>query len=43
VENPRGVSRSIAKVEFDGKSVPGPANIPLEDDGIEHHILVVLG
>jgi cyclic beta-1,2-glucan synthetase len=43
VENPRGVSRGIARVEFDGKSVPGPANIPLSDDGIEHHILVVLG
>lgn len=43
VENPRGVSRGIVKVEFDGKSVPGPANIPLADDGAEHHILVVLG
>jgi cyclic beta-1,2-glucan synthetase len=43
VENPRGISRGVARVEFDGKAVPGPANIPLEDDGIEHHILVVLG
>ena len=43
VENPQGVSRGVAKVEFDGKTVPGPANIPLEDDGIEHRILVVLG
>jgi hypothetical protein len=43
VENPRGVCRGIVKVVFDGKSVPGPANIPMEDDGIEHHILVVLG
>jgi cyclic beta-1,2-glucan synthetase len=43
VENPRGASRGVARVEFDGKSVPGPANIPLVDDGIEHHILVVLG
>jgi cyclic beta-1,2-glucan synthetase len=43
VENPRGVNRGIARVEFDGKSVPGPANIPLEDDGIDHRILVILG
>ncbi len=43
VENPRGICRGVARVEFDGKSVPGPANIPLSDDGIEHNILVVLG
>ncbi len=43
VENPRGVSHGISKVDFDGKSVPGPANIPLQDDGVEHQILVVLG
>jgi cyclic beta-1,2-glucan synthetase len=43
VENPRGVSRGVARVEFDGKAVPGPANIPLADDGLEHHILVILG
>jgi cyclic beta-1,2-glucan synthetase len=43
VENPKGVCRGVSKVEFDGKCVPGPANIPLADDGNEHHILVVLG
>jgi cyclic beta-1,2-glucan synthetase len=43
VENPAGVSRGVARTELDGKAVPGPANIPLMDDGIEHHILVVLG
>jgi cyclic beta-1,2-glucan synthetase len=43
VENPRGVSRGVARVEFDGKAVPGPANIPLADDGIEHQIIVILG
>jgi cyclic beta-1,2-glucan synthetase len=43
VENPRGVSRGIARVESDGKVIPGPANIPLSDDGAKHHILVVLG
>ena len=43
VENPRGVSRGVARVELDGKAVPGPANIPLADDGIEHQIVVILG
>jgi cyclic beta-1,2-glucan synthetase len=43
VENPRGVSRGIAKVDIDGKSGPAPAMIPLSDDGAQHHILVVLG
>ena len=43
VENPRSVSRGVAKVELDGKTLPGSANIPLEDDGIEHHVLVTLG
>jgi cyclic beta-1,2-glucan synthetase len=43
VENPRGVSRGIARVEFDGNAVPGPANIPLADDGAEHQIVVILG
>jgi len=43
VENPRGVSRGIARVEFDGKTVAGSANITLADDETEHHLLVVLG
>jgi len=43
VENPRGVCRGVSRVEFDGKAVPGPANIPLSDDGVEHHITVELG
>jgi len=43
VENPNGVCRGVARVECDGKSVPGPANIQLSDDGIAHRILVVLG
>jgi len=43
VENPRGVSRGVARVEFDGNAVPGPANIPLADDGVEHQIVVILG
>ena len=43
VENPHGVSRGVARVEFDGNAVPGPANIPLADDGVEHQIVVILG
>jgi cyclic beta-1,2-glucan synthetase len=43
VENPAGVSRGINRVELDGKTLAGSANIPLADDGIEHQILVVLG
>jgi cyclic beta-1,2-glucan synthetase len=43
VENPRGVCRGVSRVEFDGRAVPGPANIPLEDDGKEHQIVVTLG
>jgi cyclic beta-1,2-glucan synthetase len=43
VENPRSVCRGVSRVEFDGNSVPGLANIPLSDDGVEHRITVVLG
>jgi cyclic beta-1,2-glucan synthetase len=43
VENPRGVSRGIARVEFDGNTISGPAIIPMADDGREHHVLVILG
>jgi cyclic beta-1,2-glucan synthetase len=43
VENPKGVSRGIAKIELDGKPVAGFPNIALVDDGSEHQVLVVLG
>jgi cyclic beta-1,2-glucan synthetase len=43
VENPRGVSRGIARVECDGKQITIGMNIPLADDGMEHQVLVVLG
>lgn len=43
VENPRGVCRGVATVEFDGNAVPSPANIPLADDGKEHQVVVILG
>jgi cyclic beta-1,2-glucan synthetase len=43
VENPRSVSRGIYRAELDGRQLPNSANIPLVDDGVEHHILVILG
>jgi cyclic beta-1,2-glucan synthetase len=41
VENPRGVSRGVASVELDGIALAGA--IPLADDGVIHHVRVVLG
>jgi cyclic beta-1,2-glucan synthetase len=44
VENPHGVSRGVAHLEFDGKELPdGTASIPLADDGAAHRVRVVLG
>jgi cyclic beta-1,2-glucan synthetase len=44
VENPRGVSRSVARAELDGKPLPHtPVKIPLVDDGAIHNVRVVLG
>ena len=43
VENPSHVARGVALTELDGKVLPGPANIPLADDGAVHLIRVVLG
>jgi cyclic beta-1,2-glucan synthetase len=43
VENPSGVTRGIGLVELDGKLLPGPANIPLADDGAVHQVRIVLG
>jgi cyclic beta-1,2-glucan synthetase len=43
VENPRGVSRGISRVELDGNLLPNTANIPIVDDGAEHQVLVILG
>ena len=49
VENPDGVSRGIAKVELDGVAVtgtphpPSGAEVPLNDDGGEHRVKIVLG
>ena len=44
VENPRGVSRGIARIELDGATLTGEeTRIPLADDGATHRIRVVLG
>ncbi|RIL05060.1 MAG: glycosyl transferase [Proteobacteria bacterium] len=44
VENPRGVSRGVTRVELDGESLRAPsASIPLADDGAVHRVRVVLG
>jgi cyclic beta-1,2-glucan synthetase len=43
VENPRGVSRGVTRVELDGMLLQGnPALIPLSDDGATHAVRVVL-
>lgn len=44
VENPRGVTRGVARVELDGVALAGTrAPIPLEDDGATHRVHVILG
>ena len=43
VENPRGVSRGVARVELDGAALEGAASIPLTDDGLTHRVRIVLG
>jgi cyclic beta-1,2-glucan synthetase len=44
VENPQGVSRGVAQVDLDGKTLPGgPVRVPLADDGLAHKLRVTLG
>ena len=44
VENPRGVSRGVARAELDGKPLPHtPVKVPLIDDGAVHNVRVVMG
>ncbi|HSP97487.1 MAG TPA: glucoamylase family protein [Candidatus Dormibacteraeota bacterium] len=44
VENPRGVTRGVTRVDLDGASLAGtPAPIPLADDGRAHRVRVTLG
>lgn len=42
VENPHGVCRGIAALEFDG-AAQATDDIPLKDDGEKHSVRVVLG
>jgi cyclic beta-1,2-glucan synthetase len=44
VENPRGVSRGIAQIEVDGRSLAsGSASLPLTADGATHRVRAILG
>jgi cyclic beta-1,2-glucan synthetase len=44
VENPRGVTRGVTRVELDGAALPDTIrHIPLADDGATHRVRVVLG
>ncbi len=44
VENPKGVSRGVSRLELDGEALaPGGAGVPLADDGATHRVRVVLG
>ena len=42
VENPRGVSRGVTRIELDGADNTG-RDIPILHDGVEHTVRVVLG
>ena len=43
VENPQSVSRGVASIELDGQALTDTASIPLADDGVTHHVRLVLG
>jgi cyclic beta-1,2-glucan synthetase len=43
VQNPQGVCRGVASIELDGNLLSGGPSIPLVDDGVTHHITMVLG
>ena len=44
VENPRGVSRGVTRLELDGNALAAdPARVSLVDDGATHRVRVVLG
>ena len=43
VQNPQGVSRGVASIELDGVRLVEGTAIPLADDGVTHHVLIVLG
>ena len=43
VQNPAGVSRGVASIELDGAALDRGTPIPLADDGVTHHVRIVLG
>jgi cyclic beta-1,2-glucan synthetase len=44
VENPRGVTRGIARLEVDGRPLAsGSTSLPLEADGARHRVRAILG
>ena len=44
VENPRGVTRGVTRVELDGAALPANlSRIPLSNDGAVHRVHVILG
>jgi cyclic beta-1,2-glucan synthetase len=43
VENPNEVCRGVSSVSLDGISLGQGALVPLSDDGLEHHVHIVLG
>ncbi|MBK8986623.1 MAG: hypothetical protein IPM39_11165 [Chloroflexi bacterium] len=42
VKNPAGVQQGVAEVWLDGERLPSP-EVPLQDDGQSHQVVVVLG
>jgi cyclic beta-1,2-glucan synthetase len=43
VQNPNGVCRGVASIELDGNALANGMSIPLVDDGVTHHVRMVLG
>jgi cyclic beta-1,2-glucan synthetase len=43
VQNPQGVCRGVSSIELDGNLLTDGGSIPLVDDGVTHHINLVLG
>jgi cyclic beta-1,2-glucan synthetase len=44
IENPRGVTRGIARIEVDGSVLPaGSTSLPLTADGAAHRVRAILG
>ncbi|MEY2415411.1 MAG: cyclic beta,2-glucan synthetase, partial [Ilumatobacteraceae bacterium] len=43
VENPQSISRGVATIELDGRTLAETGSIPLADDGVTHQVRLVLG